>query len=252
MAAYPKFPFRSEFPDSDEGWRNHKTLEDALDWARWTIHSRWQETNEYGRAGENTCTTARGRSSRTGIRAIDGSFAETIAGWSSRLLRWSRAPLEPRPLNFTSRWRRQRRWRERQWTYSSRIGGRGRSSVRPSIRSRWSVDRCASEWRSAMSSSTRGLGQSPVYHPARAGCRCWDSTRRPWGERPRYRPLGDPDNLSLKEADDRRPQRNTVYLWFKQGKFPAAVDVAPYLGSGSRPVLVVPGYRLEAGKPVSG
>lgn len=66
-------------------------------------------------------------------------------------------------------------------------------------------------------------------------------------ERPRYRPLGDPDNLSLKEAGEiLGRKRNTVYLWFRQGEFPPAVDVAPYLGRGTKPVIVVPRHRLEA------
>jgi hypothetical protein len=69
----------------------------------------------------------------------------------------------------------------------------------------------------------------------------------PARERPRYRPLGDPDNLSLKEAGEiLGRKRTTVYLWYREGKFPPAVDVAPYLGSGNKLVIVVPRYRLEA------
>ena len=64
--------------------------------------------------------------------------------------------------------------------------------------------------------------------------------------RPKYRPLGDRDNLSLKEAGEILGKaRNTVYLWYRQGKFPPAVDVGPLLKS-TKPVIVVPQYRLEA------
>ncbi len=49
-------------------------------------------------------------------------------------------------------------------------------------------------------------------------------------ERPQYRPFGDLDNLSLKEAGEILGRaRNTVYLSYRQGKFPPAVDVGPLL-----------------------
>lgn len=52
MPEYTKRPYRSEFPDSTEGARSHQSLEDALDWCRWVVHSRWREDNEDGRAGD--------------------------------------------------------------------------------------------------------------------------------------------------------------------------------------------------------
>jgi len=62
-----------------------------------------------------------------------------------------------------------------------------------------------------------------------------------------YRPLGDPDNLSLKEAGEILGKaRNTVYLWYRQGRFPPAVDVAPFISGANKPVVVVPRCRLEA------
>jgi hypothetical protein len=72
MAEYRKFPYRSEFPDSSERARNHQTLEDALRWARWTIHSRWRESNEYGVEGEyvNDAKTALVTNRNTGYRWI--------------------------------------------------------------------------------------------------------------------------------------------------------------------------------------
>ncbi len=53
------------------------------------------------------------------------------------------------------------------------------------------------------------------------------------------RPLGDPDNLSLKEAGEILGKaRNTVYLWYRQGKFPPAVDVGPHQAIRSAKVKV--------------
>ena len=52
VAEFKKYPYRSVFPDSSESGRNHQTLEDALQWSRWTLHSRWRETNEYGVEGD--------------------------------------------------------------------------------------------------------------------------------------------------------------------------------------------------------
>jgi len=65
---------------------------------------------------------------------------------------------------------------------------------------------------------------------------------------PRYRrPLGDPDNLTLKEAGEILGKaRNTVYGWYRNGKFPPTVDVSPFMPGINKPVLLVPRYRLEA------
>jgi hypothetical protein len=68
-----------------------------------------------------------------------------------------------------------------------------------------------------------------------------ESEKRP-APRPRYRPLGDPDHLSLKEVGEILGEaRNTLYLWYRNGKLPpAAVDIALHLGGHSKPVVVVP------------
>lgn len=52
MTEYKKFPYRSEFPKSSERSCNHRSLEDALQWARGIIHSHWRETGEFGVEGE--------------------------------------------------------------------------------------------------------------------------------------------------------------------------------------------------------
>jgi len=58
--------------------------------------------------------------------------------------------------------------------------------------------------------------------------------------------LGDPTTLSLKEAGEILGARNTIYLWYLNGKFPPAVDVAPFIPGARKPVIVVPRNRLEA------
>jgi hypothetical protein len=59
--------------------------------------------------------------------------------------------------------------------------------------------------------------------------------------------LGDPTTLSLKEAGEILGKaRNTIYLWYRNGKFPPAVDVAPFIPGARKPVIVVPRNRLEA------
>jgi hypothetical protein len=63
---------------------------------------------------------------------------------------------------------------------------------------------------------------------------------------PRHRPLGDLDNLSLKEAGEILGKaRNTLHFWYRQRKFPPVVDVAAHMAA-NKPVVVVPRYRLEA------
>jgi hypothetical protein len=86
----------------------------------------------------------------------------------------------------------------------------------------------------------------PRYDPKASSEQAEADLRDPESRRPRYRPLGDPDNLSLKEAGEILGRaRNTVYLWYRKGKFPPAVDVSPYLPYTDKPVIVVPRYRLE-------
>ncbi|MEX1046282.1 MAG: hypothetical protein WD757_03685 [Actinomycetota bacterium] len=64
--------------------------------------------------------------------------------------------------------------------------------------------------------------------------------------RPRLPRYGDPDLLSLKDAGEILGKaRNTIFGWYKQGKFPPAVHMGPHFHRET-PVIVVPRYRLEA------
>src|ERR671934_1916430 len=52
MPEYRKFPYRSEFPDSDAPSRNHQTPRVRPLVGRSKVRSVWRETNEHGQAGE--------------------------------------------------------------------------------------------------------------------------------------------------------------------------------------------------------
>lgn len=246
MKTYSKFPYRSEFPDSSESGRNHQSLEDALHWARWTILSVWRETNEYGRAGEyvNDAETAIVTNRNTGYRWIlrrgdqrvefqtPEMFDEAVAEQSVELhLTVEEAEALARAAVDTQL-----------------IGGRkalvDQALDQIAVVCR-QVRRSVEAGDELIDSWTRAIPRRP---PSEARpLELERQEEQPPRERPRYRPLGDPDNLSLKEAGEiLGRKRNTVYLWYRQGKFPPAVDVAPYLGGGSKPVIVVPRYRLEA------
>jgi hypothetical protein len=246
MATYTTFPYRTEFPDSSERGRNSKTLEDALWWARWQVHSRWRETNEYGRAGEyaNDSEIAVITNRNTGYRWIvrrgdhrvefqtPEMLEDAVADQSVELHltveeveALARAAVDAKPQD-----RRQKALVDQALDQIAVVCRQVRARVEAG-------DELIDSW-------TRTIPRKPPREPPSPERQ---QTEEPPRERPRYRPLGDPDNLSLKEAGEiLGRKRNTVYLWYKQGKFPPAVDVAPYLSSGTKPVIVVPRYRLEA------
>jgi hypothetical protein len=247
MATYTKFPYRTEFPDSSEQGRNSKTLEDALYWARWHVHRIWSATNEYGREGEYIYDTSTAviTNRNTGYRWIvrrgdhrvefqtPQMLEETVAeqGVELHLTVEEAEALARAAIDTQLRDRRQKALVNQTLDQIAVVCRQVRTSV-------GSGDERIDPW-------TRTIPRRPPSEPRPEGPELRDE--EPPKERPRYRPLGDPDNLSLKEAGEiLGRKRNTVYLWYKQGKFPPAVDVAPYLGRGTKPVIVVPRYRLEA------
>lgn len=93
---------------------------------------------------------------------------------------------------------------------------------------------------------TRSLPRKPPEPQAESQAISQESTPVP---RHKYRPLGDPDNLTLAEAGELLGKaRNTLWLWYKKGELPPAVDVSTYLSyhPNDKPVIVVPRYRLNA------
>jgi hypothetical protein len=247
MRTYTKFPYRSQFPDSSETGRNHQTLDDSLHWARWTIHSVWRETNEYGQAGKyvHDADTAVITNRNTGYRWIvrrgdhrvefqtPEMLEETVAEQSVEVhLTIEEAGALARAAVDTPLQDRRQKALVAQALDQIAIVCR---QVRTSIEA--GGERVDS-W--TMAIPRRPPSEPPPREPER-------QDDEPPRMRPPYRPLGDPGNLSLKEAGEiLGRKRNTVYLWYRQGKFPPAIDVAPYLGRGTKPVIVVPRYRLEA------
>lgn len=246
MADYKKYPYRTEFPDSSESARSHQSLEDALHWARWTIYSRWRETNEYGNAGDyvHDATTAVITNRNTGYRWILRRDESVVEFQTPDMLEDSIAEFgidvhltveEAEALARTaiSSAAKDKRTKALTGQALDQIGLLCRQ-VRERVRL---ADTFIDAWtrsiprrtESTPGASEDGLSENPA-----------PSTRPP------YRPLGDPDNLSLKEAGEILGKaRNTLFLWYRQGKLPPAVDVAPFLHQ-SKPCIVVPRYRLDA------
>ncbi len=247
MAEHRKFPYRSEFPDSSERARKHQTLEDALHWTRWTIDSRWRETNEYGVEGEyvHDAQTAVITNRNTGYRWIlrrddhrvefqtPQMFEEAVVEQSIDVhLSMEEAEALARAAKAEAiKDKRTKALAEQALDQMAILCRQVRERVR-------SGDDFVDGWTRSI---PRKTSPDPKTEPNAPSEEVFESPR------PNHRPLGDPDNLTLKEAGEIIGKaRNTVYLWYKKGKFPPAVDVGPYLHYGNKPVIVVPRYRLEA------
>lgn len=248
MAEYRKYPYRSEFPHSSEDGRNHQTLEDALQWARWTIHSRWRETNEYGVEGDyvhDDAQTAVITNRNTGYRWIlrrsdhviefqtPQMFEEAVADQTIDVhLSIEEAEALARAAKAEAvKDKRTKALVEQALDQIAILCRQVRERVRAG-------DAFIDAW-------TRSIPRKTSHErETETDSRSEEVLESP---RPRYRPLGDPDNLTLKEAGEILGKaRNTVYLWYRNGKFPPAVDVGPYIPYNNKPVIVEPRYRLEA------
>jgi hypothetical protein len=247
---FTKFPYRTEFPGSSEQARNSQTLEDALSWARWVLHAVWREDTEYGRKGEHThpdvetvVITNRNTGYRWILRRRDwrvefqtpAMVEEAVAEESVDIhLTVEEAEALARAAKSAElKDRRQRALLDQALDQIALVCRQIRDRVL-----------AADEF---IDSYARGLPRRPPDEREASEPAAVEIEEKVAVERPRYRPLGDPDNLSLKEAGQILGKaRNTVYLWYKQGKFPPAVDVAPFIPGANKPVIVVPRYRLEA------
>lgn len=245
MTEYKKFPYRSEFPDSVESARNHQTLEDALRWARWTIYSRWRETNEYGIEGDHirdaeiALITNRNTGYRWLLRRSDRlvefqtpQMLEEAVAEQSIDIHFSIEEAEALARAAVGADIKDKRTKALVGQALDQIAILCRQ-VRERVRA---GDTFVDAW-------TRSIPRNTVPEATTDEVGSSEEVTRS----SRYRPLGDPDNLSLKEAGEILGKaRNTVYLWYRQGKFPPAVDVGPYIPHNNKPVIVVPRYRLEA------
>jgi hypothetical protein len=247
MRTYTKYPYRTQFPDSSESGRNSQTLEDALCEARSKLYRVWRETTEYGVGGEYIYDTETAviTNRNTGYRWIlrrkdrrvefqtSEMFEEAVGGESIEvhLTVEEAEALARAAASVQIKDRREKALTDQALDQIAIVCRQVRRSVRD-------ADEFIDSW-------TRGIPRRPPTDAEPVNVSPGDEPAAP---RPRYRPLGDPDNLTLKEAGEILGKaRNTVYLWYRQGKFPPAVDAAPFLGGGSnKPVIVVPRYRLEA------
>lgn len=245
---YKKFPYRVTFPDSSQSSRNSQTLEDALSTANWGVNRIWKEDTDWGRAGEPTTDADRAvivnrntgyrwivRRGRTEIEfQTPAMYEQLVAG-------------QDIDIHLTV---------EEAEALARSAKGREQVDARQKALTDQALDQIAHICRQVRDRLEKGDEQvSHQYVRVEradsdpvAEAVLKDENPESGSTPPRlpYRPLGDPDNLSFKEAGQILGKaRNTIHGWYKAGKFPPAVDMSPYLGS-SKPRLVVPRYRLEA------
>ncbi len=239
MREYTKRPYRSEFPDSTEGARSHQSLEDALDWCRWVVQGRYRENNEYGRAGEYVYDADRAiiTNRNTGYR------------WIMRRSKWEIEFETPR-------------------IFEDKVADQ---TIEPYL----SVEEAEALAHAAASSEIKDKRQKALTHQAleqigllcrgvRERMRVGDEHVDAWARRvPRWqccRPdeptieqkveeepagPGEKEELSLKDAGKILGKaRNTLFAWYRAGKFPPAVERRnPW---SKKITIVVPRYRLDA------
>jgi hypothetical protein len=248
MPEYKKFPYRLEFPDSDESARSHQSLEDALQWARWRVHSVWHETNQYGAQGDYITDACTGviTNRNTGYRWILRRHEHRVEFQTAEMYE-KRAANESIQVHLTieeaEALARAANAEASQDKRTRALVGQALDQIALLCRQVRERVRLGDEFMDSYTSSiprkvtTRSDPQADA--PAEL------VVDQPLG---RFRsPLGDPDNLTLKETGEILGRaRNTVYGWYRDGKFPPAVDVSPFMPGINKPILVVPRYRLEA------
>ena len=226
---YTTYPYRVEFPDSSEGPRNCKSLEDALRWARWRAQSVWKEDGKWGRAGEPTtdADTAVVTNRNSGYRWFlrreqyevefrTPEMVEEVVGNQhiEVFLTVEEAEALARAAKAAEiKDRRTKTLAEQALDQIAAICRQVRDRVRAG-------DKVVDRW-------ARSIPRRAPFTPeVEEQSQTTQEFRKIETPRPSYRPLGDPDNLSLKEAGEILGKaRNTVHLWYRQGKFPPAVNV---------------------------
>lgn len=247
MPHYKKFPYRSEFPDSSEGARSHQTLEDALYWARWKVHRVWRETNEYGLEGDYIYDAPRAiiTNRNTGYRWILRRDDHHVEFQTPEMFEdaVAHAAIE---LHLTV---------EEAEALAVAIKLEAIADKHIRALASQALDQIAlvcREIRERARIADAFTEQPPTRILRKATPAATDEADEPSEDigpppQTRYRPLGDPDNLTLKEAGEILGKaRNTVYGWYRKGKFPPALDVGRYIPGTNNPVIVVPRYRLGA------
>lgn len=245
MPEFKKYPYRSIFPDSSENARNHQTLEDALQWARWMLHSTWRETNEYGVEGDyvHDAETALITNRNTGYRWIlrrkeftvefqtPGMFEELVSAESIdvHLTIEEAEALAHAAKSAQVKDRRTRALMEQALDQIALLCRQVRERVRAG-------DTFIDGW-------TRGIPRD-LHRETRVEEENADAEE---AQLANPGPAAEKEDLSLKEAGKIiGKSRNTLYSWFRQGKFPPAVEVQSHWSRNGKPIVIVPRYRLEA------
>lgn len=247
MPEYKKYPYRSEFPYSTERASNHQTLEDALSHVRWTFYWVWKQDGEYGKQGDYVNDTPRAliTNRNTGYRWLLCRGDQRVEFQTPQMLE-DQVARQSIQVHLTIE-------------EAEALAAAAKVAItdkRTQALSTQALDQIAFLCRRVRERVRLGddfidawTSSIPRRDPLRETTEDPNNEDQP-EKRPllRYRPLGDPDNLSLKEAGEILGKaRNTIYGWYRSGKFPPAVDVSAYLGGGqNKPVIVVPRYRLEA------
>ena len=242
-----KIPYRITFPDSSESPQNIKTLERALHSATWRLNRVWKEDGPWGRAGEPTTDADRAIivNRDTGYRWIVRRGQPEVEfqtpGMTEKLVQEQAINLY---LTF-----------EEIEALARSVKGTEPKDARDAALTDQALDQIAyvcQQVRNRVEAGDQEVAHRHTSLPrTRPSLESREEEEESEGEeeptaRSTYGPLGDSDNLSFKEAGlILGKARNTLHGWYRDGKFPPAVDAGPYLGQ-SKPVLVVPKYRLEA------
>jgi hypothetical protein len=247
MPEYKKFPYRLEFPDSEESARSHQSLEDALQWARWRLYSVWRETSEHGAQGDYVTDAAAAviTNRNTGYRWILRRDEHRVEFQTSEMYENAVAH-ESIQVHLTI---------EEAEALARAANAEAIHDKRTKALVGQALDQIALLCRQVrervrlgdtfIDAYTSTIPRKVIADPStQAEAPAEQRADQPHSQ---YRSLGDPDNLTLKEAGEILGKaRNTVYGWYRNGKFPPAVDVSPFVPGINKPVLVVPRYRLEA------
>jgi hypothetical protein len=242
-----KIPYRITFPDSSESPQSTKTLERALHSASWRLNRVWKEDCQWGKAGEPTTDADRAiiTNRETGYRWIVRRGHPEVEFQTPEM---AEKLVREQGINLYLTV-------EEIEALARSVKGREPQDTRQAALADQALDQIAyvcQQVRNRVDAGDRQVDHRftslPRTRPRLESTEAEDESE---GEEETaaglsYRPLGDPDNLSFKEAGQILGKaRNTLHGWYRDGKFPPAVDVGPYLGQ-SKPVLVVPRYRLEA------
>jgi hypothetical protein len=228
-----KVPYRITFPDSSERPQNSKTLERALHSASWRLNCVWKEDCEWGRAGEPTTDADRAIivNRNTGYRWIVRRGQTEVEfqtpGMTEKLVQEQGINLYLTVEEIEALARSVNR-REPKDARDAALTGQALDQIAyvcQQVRNRVEAgDQEVTRRHSSLPRARPSLDSTEEEEES-------EGLEEVITDVAPYRPLDDPDNLSFKEAGQILGKaRNTLHGWYRDGKLPPAVDVAPFLG----------------------